>query len=242
MESIVQGNIHRILHAVGWADQELREYRRDPAFRAEDRASDEQRITDHRERTIADAVNEIDKAERRVVSEYERWRTTRWDESAVMAAGPAVEKLLDHGGLQAVLEAPRLSRDMLEAARRSFAVRVATSGTSPESAERQIADAETSILKREVAFMGRDEARATEAHLEWEDTRPGIAALGKYLADVRGGRADAASMIEVGLALSSAGLPPSEPHETREQIADRERNSLPPEIRGKLEVNAGRRV
>lgn len=239
MEAIVQGNIIRILSAVASADQELREYRRDPAFRAEDRASDEERIAAHRERTIADAVNEIDKAERRMVADFERFRQTRWDEPAVAAAERRVDTMLSKLGVADVLAAPGMTRETFEALRRVWPVRVAMSGATEAEAARQIAGVERSILRAELPMMGPDERRATEAHLEWQETRPGLAALGTFLADVRGGRADAASQITVGLALSGAGFVAPEPHRTPEQIADRERNSLPPEVRGKLDANAG---
>lgn len=240
MHPSINRSISAVIAAVQTARDELAAYDRDPAYRREDQERDRAAIAARREQSISIAATELGRVQENVLKEFERWRERSFDSVNVAEAWRRVSTLLDSGlGIADVIAAPGFSRETAEALRRNLPAyfTVTMKGERPGTIERRLAEVDEAILKAEIPLMPPSEATATTDELERRKVDAAVRELSVFADTARRGALTAQDQIRLGLTLSEAGFEPEEPTPDPGRKAEAERNSLPPEIRAKLDAN-----
>ncbi len=228
--------LQRIQKAANQRDRERQEYDANPHPWSVEAERHRAAIDERADAAIRRAAAEIDAERAGIATEFERRRQTRYDPVEVESAWRRVEKLLTAGlGIADVVSGPTFDRVTAESVRRNYATwLLAETKGDAETVRRQADDVLARVLEAETPLMTDAERAATEAEIGGRAALGVVAALAKFIAGPR----DAQSQIEVGVALSSAGFEPEPAYEDPNRAAERERASLPPEIRDKLDANA----
>jgi len=232
-----------ITRAANERDRERHEYNANPhpwSVEAErHRAAIDERADD----AIRRAAAEIDAERAGIATEFERRRQTRFDPVEVESSWRRVEKLLEAGrtenggnvgpGLDNVIGRPGFSREEAEGLRRNYLTWLAAQSPQrdPGDVEREHVDDVDRILVAELPLMPEPERVATEREVGARAAMTAVASIGKFLAGPR----DAQSQIALGVALTASGFEPEPEPEDPARDAERERNSLPPDLKAKLD-------
>jgi hypothetical protein len=242
MNYTIQRAIDAIIAAVREHDERRAAYLQDPAFRQSDRERDLADLVADRERAIASAAGEIDREAKSIEAEYRRRRRTSFDPIEIAEAWRQTRELLTAGlGLVDVVELPGFTRTMAEAIRRNARTHltVALGGENGELVERSVADVLDRVDRAEVPLIfDRTEQYATQRELERRAAMRAVEAVATFVQERRAGLPnDAMAMLRLGHALTEDGFEPPAPADDPARRAERQRNSLPADLRDKLDGN-----
>jgi hypothetical protein len=174
--------------------------------------------------------------------DYRRTRRTNFDSTAVAEAWRRTRELLDAGlGLADVVDKLE-SREQAEAIRQNARTHftAAMNGARGEQVERAVREVIDAVDGAEIPLMTDPiDQHAAEREMERRAGGRAVEAMSRFVRERRAGiPADAAAMLSLGHALAAEGFVPAAPAPDEQDVAERQRNSLPPELRAALEANA----
>jgi hypothetical protein len=236
LSAVIQSAIETIIGARDRLDRELKAWEADVDRRPRtDHSAGIEGLYAEARRATDVAGASVDAAIAAIGKEHGRQRRTTWDATEVESAWRRVHELLDSGlGIADVIDSPVFDRLTAEAIRRNFPAWLlgTTKNTklAAETAERVADD----VLQAELAHLEGAELAATTAELGARAGRRAVEGLARFLSSDRGAQAQ----IRLGHDLSDAGYVSPAPIEQPLAEAERQRNSLSPELRDALDGNA----
>lgn len=240
MNAAIQRGIEQILAAMTGDDERRAAYLKDPHPWQPERERHLSDIAAERERSIIAAADMIDRESESIEAAYRRSRKTSFDSTAVAEAWRRTREQLDAG--LGLADVPIESREQAEAIRENVRSHFtsALKGARRETVEASVREILDHVDRSELPLItDRAEQSATERELERRAGHRAVEAVSRFVRERRAGiPADASSMLSLGHALASEGYVPATPPEDRAAAAERERNSLPPELRDALDSNA----
>jgi hypothetical protein len=242
MNEVIHRALEDTLAATTRHDERVATYLRDPSPGAVERDRHLAAIAAERDQSIAAAAAAIDRESEAIERDYRRHRRTNFDGFTVAEAWRRTERLLDAGlGLADIandLESRAQAMAVRENARTYFTA--ALKGARRETVDQSVREILDLVDAAELPLIDDPvEQSATERELERRAGMRAVQAVAKFVRERQAGiPADAAALISLGLALSTEGFAPAPAPEDPGAVAERERNSLRPELRAALDANA----